>query len=245
LQQLIEQKAAEAKACATRQILRDKHAAENSKTSKAESALKFQEDQSKVEQIIQEAKRVAVVARQGMEQKRGEIVEEKVASIRNAFHSDSKTGRKIVCGFSGKMQRLPSTIEQFESSLVLYASSPTALSPSPSVPSSSAHFSQNHSSSSSQQGTPHSTRSFMHPKLWSSVVSACSSPENSRPSTSQSLITTQSKSPTIFPVSPTQGFSANVVQSKPRSPSLVKNAALNHISLFPGINANSAPTHSK
>lgn len=181
--------------------------------------MKLLEEQMKTDHIIHEGKRVAELSKQIMEQKREEITEERIAVIRNAFNSDSRAGKQVVCGFSGKMQRLPSTIDQFESKITLYAS-----------PVSSPNKQQlNGSPLSTRPSTPNSGQSFMHPKLWASVVSARSSPENSRPSTSQSA-----KSPSFMPISPMQSFTASVKKAQPRSPSL------DRVSLFPGISPSSA-----
>jgi hypothetical protein len=240
MQELNDKIAAEKKATAARQVLRTMQSAEASKTNRMESAIKMIEDQTKVDQTIQEGKRVAEHSKQQMEQKRGEIIEEKVAMIRNAFESDSRAGRKIVCGFSGKMQRLPSTMDQMETTMSLYTSNPNALSPSRSpVLLPNKQLSAASSVSNSRPSTSHSHRSIMHPKLWASVVSARSSPENSRPSTSNSQMSPNGRSPSSLPASPMQfmmpvspmSISASVTKIKPRSPSA------DQVSLFPGINA--------
>ena len=241
MQELNERKTMEAKDLADRQALRKQQVAEHSKSNRAESAIKFMDEQSKVEQAIQEGKRVAEIARHAMEQKREEITGDRISVIRNAFDSDSRAGRKVVCGFSGKMQRLPSTIDQFEAKMVLYTSSPVAMSPirSP-ISSPNKQLSMDCSPPSSRPSTSNSNASFMHPKLWSSVVKACSIPsslENSRPSTSQSQMSpngTNGANTTTPLLSPVQSFSASVTKVKQRPPSLT---SLDRISLFPGINA--------
>ncbi len=200
--------------------------------------MKFLDDQSKTEQIIQEGKRVAEAAKQLMEQKREEVTEERISVIRNAFYSDSRAGRKVVNGFSGKMQRLPSTIDQFEAKMALYTSSPVGLSPlrSP-ISSPSKQLSSDGSPTGSRPSTSNSNRSFMHPKLWSSVVRACSSPtspDNSRPSTSYSQVSPNGILPSPQPVSPMQSFAASVKKAQSRSPSF------EHVSLFPEISAAAA-----
>jgi hypothetical protein len=227
MQELNARAAAERKSAAARQMLQRKQASEAAKANRMESAMKLMEEQAKVDQTIQEGKRVAECAKQRMEQKRGEIIEEKITMIRDAFESDARAGRKIVSGFSGKMQRLPSSMEQMQETLSLYTSSPNALSPSRSpISSPNKQLSVASSTPNSRPSTSHSHRSIMHPKLWASVVTARSSPDNSRPSTSHSQM-----SPTSQPASPIQSFSASVTKIKQRSPSA------DHVSLFPGIKA--------
>ncbi len=209
--------AAEAKESAARQALRSKQASEQLKSSKAETAMKLLDEQMKTDLIIHEGKKVAELSKQIMEQRREEITEERIATIRSAFDSDCKAGKQVVSGFSGKMQRLPSTIDQFEAKMALYTS--------PASPPNKHQYGGNSGSPlSSRPSTANSGHSFMHPKLWASVVSARSSPENSRPSTSQSA-----KSPLSAPVSPMQHISASVKKAQPRSPSF------DRVSLFPGI----------
>ncbi len=214
---------------------------DHSKTNRAESAMKFLDEQSKMEQIIQEGKRVADVAKQLMEQKREDVTEERISVIRNAFDSDSRAGRKVVNGFSGKMQRLPSTIDQFEAKMALYTASSVVLNPlrSP-ISSPSKQLSLDGSPTGSRPSTSNSNRSFMHPKLWSSVIRACSSPtspNNSRPSTSHSQLSPNGILSSPQPASPLQSFSASVKKAQPRSPSF------EHVSLFPEISAAAAAAH--
>jgi hypothetical protein len=224
LQDLNDKVAAEAKESAARQALRSKQASEQAKSSKAETAMKLLEDQMKMDHIIREAKKVAESSKQLMEQKREEITEERMAVIRHAFECDSRAGKQVVCGFSGKMQRLPSSIDQFEAKMTLYAS-----------PVSSPKKQQlNGSPLSTRPSTPNSSQSFMSPKLWASVVSARCSPENSRPSTSQST-----QSPSSLAISPIQSFTASVKKGQPRSPSL------DRVSLFPGISPSTAGAYFK
>jgi hypothetical protein len=219
LQDLNDKIANEAKEYAQRQALRNKQAADQLKSNKAEAAVKSLEEQMKMDHMIYEGKKVAEFSKQMMEQKREEITEERIAVIRSAFDADSRAGKQVVCGFSGKMQRLPSTMDQFDVKMTLYTS--PVSSPNKQLATSSPL--------GTRPSTPNSGQSFMHPKLWASVVSARCSPENSRPSTSQSA-----KSPTSLTMSPMQSFTATVTKAKPRSPSL------DRVSLFPGINTAAA-----
>lgn len=231
--------AAEAKDFAVRHAQRSKQAAEQLKCSRAESAMKLLDQQSKMDQTIREGKRVAETARQLMEQKREEITEERITMIRNAFECDSRAGRQVVSGFSGKMQRLPSTIDQFEAKMVMYTSSPNIPVTFNSKFSPNKLLSSDGSPVSSRPSTSNSSRSFMNPKLWASVVSACTSPENSRPSTSSSQISPDFKSPPSLSASPIQSFNASVTKSKAKPPSF------DTVSLFPGITAASSSAHLK
>ncbi len=231
--------AAEVKYSAARQAQRSKLAAEQLKSGRAESAMKFLEEQLKMDQTIREGKRVAETARQLMEHKREEITEERITMIRNAFASDSRAGRQVVCGFSGKMQRLPSTIDQFEAKMVMYTASPNIPVVLNSKSSPNKLLSSDGSPLSSRPSTSNSSPSFMNPKLWVSVVSACTSPENSRPSTSSTRMSPDFKTPPSLSASPIQSFSASVIKSTAKSP------AFETASLLPAITASSSSLHLK